>query len=299
MKKLQIITLFIFLCIFIGSTVFALGNFLYTDTDSNIRFTIPEGWEYISVDSSEQYVDAKFSYSGKDGGLIAYGSTDLLESVPAPEKKKINRLGINNSYFTTSDIANMYGTTADRVTKCTYNGKEYYCTDIITATTDHGTLSDVTSTNLVRIENGWMYVFFFDNVNSSEQYEDFEMILNSVEYLDTSDKDNVPHTTDAYDVSESDTGDNGIEPSVLFAIILGLIMTAAAYIFVPVIIALTRKKFTKKAIKKIVLLNGICVFAIFTFLNNAAGTNTTGNLTAACLWSGVVQCMLYKTSLKK
>ena len=81
-------------------------------------------------------------------------------------------------------------------------------------------------------------------------------------------------------------------------IILGLtlFLTICAYLFVPTIFCICRKKFALSKIKLIVILNGICVWLVFRIMFIDVGSNI--NSAAVFIWSTVAYWLMKKYCLK-
>lgn len=151
--------------------------FVYTDQDSGVTFTVPANWREEEFTQDRKYIDAKFVAPGR---TIIYGSTDLWKELPASERAGYSRADIDHSAFTKYDVAEMYDIPAHEISVVTYNGIRYYSFET-TATADGSVLS-VTMTNLIHINNGWIYTFQFSGTDQSKSYTDFESLLESVQY---------------------------------------------------------------------------------------------------------------------
>ncbi len=161
--------------------------FIYTDTDSGAKFTVPANWEQKPFTKDREYIDVKFVSTVDDGCAIIYGSTDVWSQMPAYEKLGSTRADYNNSVFTKADVAEMFQTSADRVTTVTYNNIEYFKGETIQTTNSYGLNITATMTSLVYINNGWMYMFQFGSMGDDKLYSDFERLMKSVWYPSTSD----------------------------------------------------------------------------------------------------------------
>lgn len=82
---------------------------------------------------------------------------------------------------------------------------------------------------------------------------------------------------------------------IFISILKGVIITAIAYLVVPVLFCTSEKKRTEKQIKKIVTINGICVWLIFMIIN--ISLDIKGASGALFLWSGVAYCLMKKFCL--
>ncbi|MBE6582331.1 MAG: hypothetical protein E7648_03605 [Ruminococcaceae bacterium] len=161
-------------------------SFTHTDSESGVTFTVPANWNREGFTQDREYIDAKF-VSTKEDGVIIFGSTDVWAKMSASDKVGYNRSDLNNSVFTRSDIAAMYNTTADKISTITYNGVQYFKGEINYSTNVNGVNVSVTMTQLVYIDNGWMYMFQFGGTSTHKLYSDFEALLKSVKYPTASD----------------------------------------------------------------------------------------------------------------
>lgn len=208
--------------------------FLYTDKDTNTTYTVPANWKQEPFYETREYSDVKFVSVKEQGCIIVYGSTDMWEEMPDTDKIGYTRADLNNSLFTETDIAEMYGTTMDKVSFVEYNGIRYYKVEITSTQEAYGLDFSITTTQLVYIHNGWMYTFQFMGTSDHKLYSDFEKLLNSVKYpsvSDTSDYD--------YDNSTSFETDNSKENSDVITSVILLMVVAG--IFVAIIIYRKRK----------------------------------------------------------
>lgn len=78
---------------------------------------------------------------------------------------------------------------------------------------------------------------------------------------------------------------------------LNLFITVFAYLFVPTILCLLRKELTLSQIKRIAIVNGICVWLIFMIVRVNIGVDGTSY--AVLLWGYVAYYLMKKFCLKK
>lgn len=81
----------------------------------------------------------------------------------------------------------------------------------------------------------------------------------------------------------------------LISLLVGVPITAIAYLVVPVLFCTSKKKRTEKQIKKIVTINGICVCLFFMIIRINEGIE--GTSAAVFLWSGVAYYLMKKYCL--
>lgn len=83
----------------------------------------------------------------------------------------------------------------------------------------------------------------------------------------------------------------------ILAIFLNLLITAVAYLILPIVLCIIGKPITLSQIKKVVIVNGICVWLIFTIIRIESGID--GTSAAVLLWSSVAYWLMKKYCLKK
>lgn len=84
---------------------------------------------------------------------------------------------------------------------------------------------------------------------------------------------------------------------IVLLIVMNIILTAGAYLFVPVIICFWGKKQTAKQIKRIVFINGAIVWFIFALIR--AENNIQGSGASVFLWSAVAHWIIKANCLKE
>lgn len=206
--------------------------FTHTDPDSGVTFTVPANWNREGFTQDREYIDAKFVSTKEAGAVIIFGSTDIWAKMSASDKVGYTRSDLNNSAFTKADIAAMYNTTADKISTITYNGKQYFKGETSYSTTSNGVNVSVTMTQLVYIDNGWMYMFQFGGTSTHKLYSDFEALLKSVKYPTASNvggagSSNNPNVEN----NNNDNTDNDSENyyGVIIIVVLAVIALIAIY----------------------------------------------------------------------
>lgn len=84
--------------------------------------------------------------------------------------------------------------------------------------------------------------------------------------------------------------------NILLNLLLSMAVTAFAYLIVPIIIAKSDRKYSKKTLRKIVTINAACVFTFFFILRIALAGKISLNPIPALLWSGIGFYILKRTS---
>lgn len=206
---------------------------IYTDADSGTTFTVPENRIQKPLFVGQDILDSKFVSTDGSGGTIIYQSTDIWEGLTVEEKTITRRSDINNTYYTREWIAETLGIEHDEVSIVTYNDIPYY--HIVLDYTDLLNLDiDGVMTELIHIENGWMYVFQFDGTYEDKGFSDFEVLINSVEYpvavepsnnVVTQIPDQAPDANEEVDVREQledDSGNRLLIVSIFLIILAGI-----------------------------------------------------------------------------
>lgn len=204
------------------------GSFIYTDTDSGATFTVPANWKQEAFSKDREFIDVKFVSTKEDGCTMIYGSTDVWSQMSASDRVGHTRSDLNNSAFTKSDIAEMYSTTADKISTVTYNGIEYFKGEINYTSDVYGVDITVKMTQLIYIDNGWIYMFQFGGTSTHKLYSDFESLLKSVQYPAVSNVYGVGSTNNTIlNNSDNDSDNNsGIIAVVVLLIVVAVIVVA-------------------------------------------------------------------------
>ncbi len=214
------------------------NSFLHTDTDSGVTFTVPANWKQKAFSEDREVIDVKFVSTKEDGCTIIYSSTDIWNQMPGSDRGGFTRSDLNNSVFTISDIAEMYNTTADKISTVTYNGVQYFKGETNHTSDTYGLT--IKMTQLVYIDNGWMYMFQFGGTSTHKLYSDFESLLNSVQYPSVSNVSGIGSTsiptsnysndntdyTDYTDNTDNTDNNSGIITVVVWLVIIAAIVVA-------------------------------------------------------------------------
>lgn len=182
MKRLVQLVLVIVLVLFFFTPASA-ASFKYTDEDTGVVFTVPNGWQKGTVYSDAGgTTDALFQSEQNQYRIIVYGSYDAWNDLTPTQRVGMTRADYNNAFISKSDIAEWFGVDVAAVRMVTYNGYEYYKVKLSTVTGSNGISLDLETHILVRFENGYFYNFQIDAPKDSSYYNDFESLLSSVQY---------------------------------------------------------------------------------------------------------------------
>lgn len=148
---------------------------VYTDEEIGLSFTVPAGWQ---EDERTENVDLmKVAYNkGNIYPMIVYGYADMTADGSV---YVFNRTNIDNDFFTVEDIAEYSGVSANKVSTVEYNGLEFYSTekDSISVL---GIDVPIYNVNMMYIKNGYIVSFQFMGDKGSEEFGEFEGVLESI-----------------------------------------------------------------------------------------------------------------------
>ena len=201
--------------------------FIYTDTKTNTKFTVPANWYEKELSKERDTIDVKFVSSKEEGMTIMYGSVDVWEALTDDEKVGATRSDISNDAFTIDDIAELYGIDKSKVSMVEYNGIEYFQFTFKQTTELYGIEFSPEMTILLRFENGWMYSFQFGGTTDSIYFDDLEALLNSVEYAGSS---NVNLISNNNDTSANNANHSAFWGVVVVVLLLGIVAVAVWYV---------------------------------------------------------------------
>ena len=173
--------------------------FQYHDNDTGISFTVPEDWRQEEFNEERKFLTAKFSSNLEAGLYIIYSGYDYWDYLPSYEKTGMTRKDLDMSELTMQDFASLFDISLTDVTLESYNGKEFY--RAVSTSDDNSLGISIQTTNLMRIENGYLVWFQFNGTESSPYYKDLESLVSSVVFPGaetiTSQVEPEPETTDA------------------------------------------------------------------------------------------------------
>ena len=284
----------------------AASAFVYQDTETGVEFTVPANWSQDSLTEDREVVEVKFTSDLEGGMTITYGKADLLAALTEEEQAEISRSMVDNSFFSAADLALMLGVSEDEFVSETHGGKEYIRYQTTSSVSVFDNVIDITVMNLIRIENGYMYIFSFSGDESSALYQDFTSLVESVTYpsvepMVEEEPDDAPIIEEeAPSVpapvleeepepqDESSSSDDELADSILSGLLLSVLVTIGIY-SLPIIIyryGILQHPVEKAKAKKITIIYGVIAFVVMTALIVAInGSGAAGG--AIFLWSWV------------
>lgn len=163
---------------------FVSGLSVYTDSETGLSFSIPANWSQKALFNDGYFMDVKFVSDFDPGLTILYGSVDGWKNLSAAEMDELgiySREEMDNTAFR-DGMAEAMGFAMDEIEVVSYAGNEYYKVEIVTHTEINGKEISVSMTDLIRVENGYIYLFQFSESGDNVHYSDFEELLESVHY---------------------------------------------------------------------------------------------------------------------
>ena len=208
--------------------------FVYTDQKNGLTFTVPANWQQDQFFETTEGLDVGFHSVRNSGDMIMYGSIDVWDTMTPLEKTGITRADVNNTFLTRDLAAIFCGTTTDKVSTVYFNGVEYYSGEANMDVDLYGITIPVKMTSVIRIDNGWLYMFRFGGTSEDELYTDFVSLIKSAKYPNPA------------PVTQSNPADKTPEESNPVHIIAVVAVVAVAAVVVIVVIVVFRKKKVKK-----------------------------------------------------
>lgn len=181
-------------------------------TDNFVSFQIPAGWTQEPTDPNHKLINAKFQKVGLSEMLITYGCQDLWAQLSTTEKQGSKRSDLSFSAMTDQEIREIVteeyaasGATLHNISIETVGGKKYYQVVMTVRNETYGIPLDVTNTQMVFLENGYMVSFSFSQEPSSQYYSEFIDVLESVTFRFLEENDNGKNGNSASSASEQST----------------------------------------------------------------------------------------------
>lgn len=228
--KIVLVIAMVFTLSFITTVLAASDSFVYIDDESGVSFTVPENWEQKEFFEDREYIDAKFVSTKEAGTTIVFGNTDVWEQIPDYYKIGYTRADIRNDFYTKSDVAEMTRTTEDNISIVSYNGVEYFEAKITGATDVYGVDISFDAIELLYMDNGWMYTFYFGGTDFNQSYSDFEKLLNSVQYPAALNTESVYSSDDNNTVYDNTNNNSGYNSGAVAVVILLLIAAVSVIV---------------------------------------------------------------------
>lgn len=250
-------------------------SFIYKDIETGVEFTVPANWIQLPLSQHREFIDAKFISNNNFGIVMLYGSADIWSKMSPSEKIGLTRSDINTSKLTLKDIQRWF---TDKATKnmfnladstlVSYGGIDYYKCNFSYSSEIQGTMFEGKSTNLLTMENGYLYTFQFFGSDENTYYKDFESLLASVKYpvVNSASANNSPVNSTSVNKTTTPSAEN--MGSFWTDLLLSLLISFTIY-SAPIFVyryAINKQPVEKRKAKKIVIIYGIFAFVVMICL---------------------------------
>lgn len=239
---------------------YAEGPCSYTETVSGMTIYVPVGWKAYEPEVVGDMVTMIFETVAKPSKLLELAVKDLLgeeskELMTEREYTSMTREDIGNDIFNTEEVAEMLSCEETQLSKVTYNDREYYLAKTEYSQEVEGNVVSADVTHLMRIENGYMYQFYFMGTTDDPRFSDVERMLSTAEYpFDTPE---FPYGSNTPVVSNKD-----IQRGAISSFLIGIL----AYAGIPMIFAAARDaKISRKRYRIICFCGNLAVYLIYGF----------------------------------
>ena len=255
---------------------------IYIETETQTSFSLPENWIHSPLLETSDHINAKFK-SNKEGNIIIlYSNHDLWNELSLVAKIITNRKDMDIS-ITKSTVAEMFGIRESKVRTENYNGNNYYKVEVLQSSDYNGINIPTSMTHLLHVNNGYIHTFSFGGTDDSEQYYDFERLLNTVNYSLSNKK---LSTGFINKISIPGDPNNYILGTLIPNLIFSLIITISIY-SLPIIIYryfIRKRPVLKKESIIITISYGTVAFFIMSGFNSALGSGNVPKPLPLLVW---------------
>ena len=305
MKKINCILIMLLLLVFATINVEASERI---EIDYGITFELSEDWEESEFETEPEIL--KYKYESDEHGTLMIGVMDAYSQMEEDEKKGISRGDVDNSIITADDIRDMFKDEYDvkEITTETYGDYEFYVVDLTYSYTVENIVGGEVVPNTsyspaefdVIVYNGYMILLEHFNFTRGPVVDE-----NGVFQEVSSSAENHIEMLKSFDLSsiepdESKIGFNNTGTTeLLVSLTISLVMTIFVYLLVPTILIVSRRKYQKRTLKTIVIINGVIGFIVFNILRGLLGDEVSSNAWPAILWSSIAYWLMKKAGIMK
>lgn len=165
----------------------AAQPFEYTDSETGVRFVVPAGWVEVSMipelytEAQRQWIRAIFGNAGPPVMSIIYGRIDLMEEMDL-FKMFADRSMVDMEAVSLDDLAAAQPYEVRRAETQNIAGRDFYVLEVSGTTSVAGMDTDFTETDVIRIENGYEYIFVFAGTADEPRYPEFLTLVENAEF---------------------------------------------------------------------------------------------------------------------
>lgn len=159
----------------------AKSSYTYTDPESGNSFTVDSDWIQEDLQGDPMY-KVKFTHTDNDTAVIRYGSFDVWSTLSPQEQQSTPRGAYNHTMYTEQDIADLLGVKVRFVQTVSLSGRTYFRAE---QAQSNFIFFKVTTTYLIHVDNGWMYIYCFSGSNYDALYYAFRKLVSGAVYPPT------------------------------------------------------------------------------------------------------------------
>ena len=157
--------------------------FVYTDETSKVSFSVPKNWSSPEQIQNDMGTYTVFS-STSDSDLVIWFHANDVYAKTSPDSilealQRFSRSTYDNDQLSKEAIAEPLNCTSEDLTELTCGNRVYY--HVETGIPD-AFGNRIPSNLLLRMENGFLYLFSFTGPSSHPQYQEFLSLVSSAEY---------------------------------------------------------------------------------------------------------------------
>ena len=149
----------------------------YTDPETGVSFTIPDGWNQRPFMKEREFL--KIQFATEDGAIFQFGFIDfyavMYEMLAAEERETLKRTEFSNDSLTAEIVGSIIDQPTSSISVAQYSNYEYFS---FLNTGEH---------TFMRMDNGYIFIFQYgileiDNAISQQRKNECAAIMNSVTY---------------------------------------------------------------------------------------------------------------------
>lgn len=162
--------------------------FEYLDSETGVRFVVPAGWVEVSMipelytEEQKQWIRAIFGNAEPPVMSIIYGRGDLMEEMPELFKMFADRSMIDMEAVSLDDLVEALPYEVRSAETQNIAGRDFYVLEVSGTTSVAGMDVDFTETDVIRIENGYEYIFVFAGTADDPRYPEFLTLVENAEF---------------------------------------------------------------------------------------------------------------------
>ena len=141
--------------------------FIYTDSQTGLTFTVPEGWAQRELIQERENVKAAFESKYESGYGIIYSCTDAWSKMNVFYRLLYSRKDLDKHLFTKENISEILDVDEASITKVSFGLNNFYRTYIKESSPDVLDGLTIDETYICTFNNGYMYAAAWRNRSSA------------------------------------------------------------------------------------------------------------------------------------